>query len=106
VRKNLNDEINQLHLINSDVIYEGPGRSSPTMESKNIITGTNNIERKVFVIRVSGTYGRHNDTVPEDIYESRDFAAEAAERASLEECDNILLTSNCLKRLCRCEGSR
>lgn len=76
------------------------------MESKNIITSTNNIEGKVFVVRESGTYGGDDVTVPEDIHESRRFEVGSAEGTGLEECDSITLTSNCLERLCRCKGSR
>lgn len=49
--------MSQLDLIDGDVINKDPGRSSPTMESKNIITSTNNIERIEFVVRESGLYG-------------------------------------------------
>ena len=90
----------------SDVIHEGPGRSFPTTECKNIITSTDNIERIVLVVRESGIYGQYNAIVPKDFYDSRGFAGGAAESASLEECDNIVLTSDCLERFCRCEGSR
>ena len=76
------------------------------MESKNIITSTDNIERIVFVIRESGIYSQYNAIVPEDFYESSGFVGGAAESASLEERDNIVLTSDCLERFCRCEGSR
>ena len=98
--------MSQLDLIDGDVINKDPGRSSPTMESKNIITSTNNIERIEFVVRESGLYGWHDVTVPEDFYDSRSFAFGAAESASLKECDSIGLTGNCFKGFCRCEGSR
>ena len=99
----------QLDHKDSDVINKGPGRSIPTMESKNIITTTDNFEKIVFiVVRVSRFYGCHNVTIPNDIYESRSFAFGSAKTARFEERDKILLTSNGLKRLCwgECPGKR
>lgn len=95
-----------LNLKDSDVINEGPGWSSSAMESKNIITSPNNIEGKVFIVRVSRIYGGDNVTVPQDVYESRGFEIRAAESAGLEECDSITLTSYCLERFYRRQGSR
>ena len=70
------------------------------MESNNIITITDNFEKIVFVIRVSGPDGWHNCTIPNDIYESRSFPSRPAKSTRLVERDNILLTSNGFKRLC------
>ena len=76
------------------------------MESKNIITSPNNIKGNIFPVRESRMYGGDNVTVPEDVQEGGGFESGAAVSAGLEECNDIILTSNCLKRSCGCEGSR